>query len=162
ARRAKELTKRLQAMHQKKDLKTATEDRVVTPTFTIVGRILTPTIKAKAELFGDVDLPVARMRALRAFGGTGWDIDLTIDAGRSANQGQWLETEFQVDGRSTLIVTAKGFVDVWPQQGGQYIVGPNGLQGRNMGMQAMMVPGRKIAGPINGQIYGGALLGKIG
>ena len=67
-----------------------------------------------------------------------------------------------MDGRSTLVVTAKGFVDVWPQQGGQYIVGPNGLQGRNMGMQAIMVPGRKIAGPINGQIYGGALLAKIG
>ena len=67
-----------------------------------------------------------------------------------------------MDGRSTVAITAKGFVDVWPQQGGQYIVGPNGLQGRNMGMQAAMVAGRKIAGPINGQIYGGALLAKIG
>ena len=61
SRRAKELTKRLQAQHQKKDLKIATEDRVVTPSFTIVGRILTATIKAKAELFGDVELPVAEI-----------------------------------------------------------------------------------------------------
>jgi hypothetical protein len=162
SRRAKELVKQLQARHPKKDLKTATEDRVVTPTFTIVGRILTATIKAKAELFGDVELPVARMRALRSFTGAALEIDVTIDAARYANQGQWLETDFQVDGRTAVVVTAKGQVDVWPQQGGQFIVGPNGLQGRNQGMRAVMVAGQKIAGPLNGQIYGGALLGKIG
>jgi hypothetical protein len=162
SRRGKELVKQLRARHPKRDLKTASADRIVTPTFTIVGQILTPTLKAKAELFGDVELPVARMRTLRSFADAGLDIDLTIDAARYANQGQWLETDFQVDGRTTFVVTAKGQVDVWPQQGGQFIVGPNGLQGRNQGMQAMMIPGRKINGPLNGHVYGGALLGKIG
>ena len=146
-RRAKELVKQwLQARHPKKDLKTATEDRVVTPTFTIVGRILTATIKAKAELFGDVELPVARMRALRSFTGAALEIDVTSDAARYANQGQWLETDFQVDGRTAVVVTAKGQVDVRPQQGGQFIVGPNGLQGRNQGMRAVMVAGQKLGG----------------
>jgi hypothetical protein len=162
SRRAKEVVKQLQARHAKKDLKTAVSDRVVTPTFTIVGRILTPTLKAKAELFGDVELPVARMRALRAFGGATAEVDLTIDAGTYANQGQWLQTDFEVDGRSTVVVTAKGLVDVWPQQGGQFIVGPNGLQGRNQGIQAQLVAGRKVTEPMNRQIYGGALLAKVG
>jgi len=165
ARRAKELVKQLQAAHPKKDLKTAPEDRVITPTFTIVGRILTPTIKAQAELFGTVELPVARMRGLRALHGGTVAVELTIEAGKYALNGQWLETEFQVDGRSAIVVSAKGTVDTWPQQGGQYMVGPNGLQGRNMGFApgAVMVPaGRKIAGPLNGQMYGGMLLGKIG
>ena len=162
SRRAKELLTQLQKRHPKKDLKSTTDDRVITPGFTIVGRILTPTIKAKAELFGEVDLPVARMRALRSMAGLGLDVDVTIDAAKYANQGQWMETEFQVDGRTAIVVTAKGLVDVWPQQGGNYIVGPNGLQGRNMGMNMVFAPGRKIAGPINGQQYGGALLAKVG
>jgi hypothetical protein len=165
SRRAKELVKQLQASHPKKDLKTAPEDRVITPTFTIVGRILTPTIKAQAELFGEVELPVARMRGLRALHAGSAPTEVTIEAGKYALAGQWLETEFEVDGRSAIVVTAKGTVDTWPQQGGQYMVGPNGLQGRNMGFApgALMVPaGRKIAGPLNGQMYGGMLLGKIG
>jgi hypothetical protein len=165
ARRAKELVKQLEAAHPKKDLKTAPEDRVITPTFTIVGRILTPTIRAQAELFGQVELPVARMRGLRSLHGGAVAVEVTIEAGKYALNGQWLETEFEVDGRSAIVVTAKGLVDTWPQQGGQYIVGPNGLQGRNMGFGAgaIMVPaGRKIAGPLNGQMYGGMLLGKIG
>jgi hypothetical protein len=160
SKRAKDLVKKLQAKHQKKDLKTVTEDRVVTPTFTIVGHILTPKLKAKAELFGDVELPVARMRMLRSIAQLGSDVELVIDAAH--HSGQWLETDFQVDGRSTVVITASGQVDVWPQQNGQFIVGPNGLQGRNMGMNAVFVPGRKLRGAINGQIYGGALLAKIG
>src|SRR5262245_24124097 len=39
SRRAKELVKQLQAKHPKKDLKVSVDDRVITPTFTIVGRI---------------------------------------------------------------------------------------------------------------------------
>jgi hypothetical protein len=162
ARRAKDIVKQLQAKHPKKDLKTSAEDRVITPTFTIVGRILTPTLKAKAELFGDVTLPVARMRGLRSFAGAGQEVDVVIDASKYANVGQWLETDFKVDGRSTLVITARGQVDTWPQQGGQFIVGPNGLQGRNGGQQIMLVAGRKLAGAINGHTYGGALLGKVG
>ena len=165
ARRAKEVVKQLQASHPKKDLKVAPEDRVITPTFTIVGRILTPTFKAQAELFGQVELPVARMRGLRSLHGGTAAVDVTIDAGKYAMAGQWLETEFEVDGRSAIVVSAKGMVDTWPQQGGQYNVGPNGLQGRNMGFApgAVMVPaGRKIVGQLNGQMYGGMLLGKIG
>jgi hypothetical protein len=162
SRRAKDLLKQLQKKHPKKDLKTSADDRVITPNFTISGRILTATIKAKAELFGEVDMPVARMRSLRSLAGTGFEIEVSIDATRYANQGQWMETEFNVDGRSTIVITAKGTVDTWPQQGGQYQVGPNGLQGRGMGNIVAMVPGRKIGGPINGQMYGGALIGRIG
>lgn len=162
SRRAKELVKQLQAKHPKKDLKTSIDDRVITPSFVIVGKVLTTSLKAKAELFGDVDLPVARMRTMRSLYGLGLDIDVSVDAARYANQGQWLETDFVVDGRTQISVTATGQVDTWPQQGGQYIVGPNGLQGRGMGMNMMIVPGRKIGKAINNQQYGGALLGKIG
>lgn len=164
SRRAKELVKQLQAKHPKKDLKTSTDDRVITATFTIVGRIQNTSIKADAELFGQVDLPVARMRTMRALAG-GRDVEVTIDAGRYGAQGQWLETDYVVDGLNEIVITASGNVDVWPQQGGQYIVTANGLRGRNMGIAfnaAMMRGGAKLAMPLNGQIYGGALIGKIG
>jgi hypothetical protein len=163
SRRAKGILKELQAKHPKKDLKVSVEDRVITPSFTIVGRILTTSLKAKAELFGEVNLPVARMRAMRSLYGLGLDIEVVIDAGKYANQGQWMETEFQVDGRSAISITAKGSVDTMPQQqGGQWMVGPNGLQGRNQGMHIPVAAGRKVNGPINNQTYGGMLLGKIG
>jgi len=162
SRRAKEVVKQLQAKHPKKDLKATPLDKVITPEFTIVGRILTPTIKAKAELFGEIDMPISRMRTMRSVAGIGIDIDVTIDAGKYANAGQWMETEFHVDGRSAIVITAKGLVDTWPQQGGNYIVGPNGLQGRGMGMHVPAMPGRRINGPINGQNYGGMLIGRIG
>ncbi|MBI3407995.1 MAG: hypothetical protein HY040_06520 [Planctomycetes bacterium] len=162
SRRAKEVVKQLQAKHPKKDLKTETEDRLVTPSFTIVGRIQTTSLKAKAELFGDVSLPVARMRGLRSLYGSTPDIELVIEAEKYAAQGQWMETEFQVDGRSTISITAKGTVDTWPQQNGQFMVGPNGLQGRNQGLQIVVPAGRKIRGQLNGNTYGGMLLGKIG
>ena len=162
SRRAKEVLKQLQAKHPKKDLKHSVEDKVITPNFTIVGKILTTSVKAKAELFGEVTLPVARMRTMRSMAGTGLDVEVVIDAGKYANQGQWLETDFQVDGRSTIVISAKGMVDSWPQQGGQYLAGPEGLQGRGMGMRMVVPPGRKIVGPIQGQTYGGMLLGKIG
>jgi hypothetical protein len=162
SRRAKELVKQLQAKHPKKDLKTSPDDRVITPSFVIVGRVLTPSVKAKAELFGDVELPVARMRTLRSLYGLGLDIDVSVDATRYANQGQWMETDFVVDGRTEISITASGQVDTWPQQGGQYLVGPNGLQGRGMGMNMMIVPGRKVGRVVNNQQYGGTLLGKVG
>jgi hypothetical protein len=154
----------MQAKHPKKDLKTSVDDRVITPSFTIVGRIQTSSIKANAELFGQVDLPVARMRMLRSLGG-GRDVEVAVDASRYGNQGQWLDTEYVVDGLNAITITASGTVDVWPQQGGNYIVGPGGLQGRNMGIAfnaAMMRGGAKLRNPINGQIHGGALIGKIG
>ena len=62
AQRAKELAKKMQAAHPKKDLKVTVDDKVVTKAFTIVGRIQTPIVKAKTEYFGDIELGLAKMR----------------------------------------------------------------------------------------------------
>jgi hypothetical protein len=172
ATRAKEILKKLQAKHDKKDLKIAVEDKVVTPTFTIVGRILTQNIKVKADYFGEARLELAQMRRLRAIGVQGADIEVSVDAAKYANAGQWLDTKYQVDGRTPILITAKGLVDTWPQQPGQYVVGPSGMQAQVGGRVVVMggipqqaggagfVAGRKV-GVIN-QAHGGMLLGKIG
>ncbi len=162
AQRAKELAKKMQAAHPKKDLKVTVDDKVVTKAFTIVGRIQTPIVKAKTEYFGDIELGLAKMRTLKAVGGGSLDMEFAIDAGKYANQGQWMDTGYYVDGRTPISITAKGLIDVWPQQGGQYLSGPNGFQAmqRGGGMPFGGV-GRKI-GMVNQQQHCGMLLGKIG
>jgi broad specificity phosphatase PhoE len=164
AKRAKEVVAKLQAKHPKKDLKTTTDDRVVTTHFTIVGRIMTTTVKAKTEYFGEQELNLAKMRTLRAMGGASLDTELTIDSGKYANAGQWLDTNFQVDGQTPITIIASGLIDVWPQQGGGFMSGPAGFQQtRNGGGNgAMMKGGRKIGPILNAQQHCGMLLAKIG
>jgi hypothetical protein len=78
-------------------------------------------------------------------------------------QGQWLNTTFTCDGRTPIIVTAKGQIDMLPGQGGQP-AGPNGIVGGGRfgpgGIMAMK--GQRIAGAINPQLHGGWLIGKVG
>ncbi len=171
ARRAKEIMTKMQAKHPKKDLKTSSEDKVITQSFTIVGKIMTPTIKAKTEYFGEVTLHLAKMRTMKAVAAPGVDMDVVVDASKYANQGQWMDTNFAVDGKSALVITAKGLVDQWPQQPGNYMCGPGGMQagrvnfggfgGGGGGMPAI-AGGRRIIGPINNNQYGGMLIAKIG
>jgi hypothetical protein len=128
AKRAKDIVKQLQANHDKKDLRFNTEDKIVTPKFTIVGTILTPSIKATTELFADVELSVAKMQTFRALERRGrtQEVEITVDAAKYANAGQWMETDFESNGETKVLITAKGAVDTWPQQPGQWMVGPGG------------------------------------
>ena len=164
SKRAKEIVSKMQTKYSKKELKTSVDDRVVTPTHTIVGRILTATVKTKAEYFGEIDHKFANMRSLRAIGAPGQDFDGPIDATKHANNGtDWMDTGFLVDGRSTIIITAKGLVDQWPQGPGQYMVGPRGNRGGVVMPGGIMMPGgQKFVGPITGQTCSGMLLGKVG
>lgn len=162
SQRAKELAKKMQAAHPKKDLKTSVDDKIVTKAFTIVGRIQTPVVKAKTEYFGDIELGLAKMRTLKSVGGGSMDMEFSIDASKYANAGSWMDTGYYVDGRSGVSITAKGFIDVWPQQGGQYLSGPNGFQAmqRGGGMPFGGIGGKVRA--VNQQQHCGMLLGKIG
>jgi hypothetical protein len=164
SKRAKEILSKLQAKHPKKDLKVLVEDKVVTQNFTIVGRIQTTTVRAKTEYFGEQELHLAKMRTLRAMGGGSLDMELSIDSGKYANQGQWLDTNYLCDGRTAIVITATGLIDVWPQQGGQFMSGPNGFQqSRNGNNPGGMIRGpRKIGKFLNNQVHGGMLIAKVG
>jgi hypothetical protein len=152
ATRAKGIVQKLHAKHPKKDLKIATDDRVITPTLTINGKILAHTLKARADYFGVVELSLADMRTLKSLGMPSAELTVSIDAGKYAAAGQWMATSFQVDGKSNLVITAKGQVDLAPDQGG-ILVGPNGV---------------KATSPFAGKVgkakatSGGLLVGKIG
>jgi hypothetical protein len=175
SRRGKEILKKLQANHPKKDLKLDRDDKVVTPTFTIVGRILTPSIKVDAEYFGAAVLSLTKMRTLRNLAAAFREVTLTVDAARYGVAGQWLETDFQTRGSSSFVITARGTVDLMPLQApGQNVVGPNGLQGARVGFGGGAAAGGGVAfvgkkgrgamfaGVILPQSHGGMLFGKIG
>jgi hypothetical protein len=167
SRRATDIVKKLQALHPKKDLKVSTDDKVVTPAFTIVGRILTPAIKVHEEYFGEAVLSLAKMRTLRALGGTPREIDVAVDASKYGNVGQWLRTDFQAVHGTELVITASGLVDLMPQQGGGgQVVGPAGLlglrAGRMKGGGFGGGPGVFAGGAVIAARHGGTLFGKIG
>jgi hypothetical protein len=160
AARARDIVQKLQAKYSKKDLRTSVDDRVVTPTQTIVGHILTSTVKTKAEYFGEIEHKLANMRMLRAIIASPPEVDVTVDARKYANAGQWLDTAYQVDGRAPIVVTAKGQVDQWPQQPGQYLCGPSGMNGGRLG--GGPGGGRIVMMGGNNGNLGGVLMGKIG
>lgn len=167
AARAKDIVEKIQAKHAKKDLKTSTDDRVVTPTQTLVGRILTPSVKTTGEYFGTMEHKLANMRQLRAIARPGVDTEVSVDAGKYANGNQWLDTGYLVDASATINISAKGMVDQWPQQPGQYMCGPGGngqmIFGGPGGGQFQANPGMKIRGGGNAaRMYGGMLIGKVG
>jgi hypothetical protein len=149
--RARNVVQKLQAKFPKSDLKISAEDKIVTPTLTLTGRILATSLKAKADYFGVVELSLADMRSLRSLGAKSAEVALSIDAAKYAAQGQWLATNFQVDGRSGIVITAKGQVDLWPEQNGSFVVGPNGVRANKAAGF-----GKKAA------TIGGLLQGKIG
>jgi hypothetical protein len=129
-----------------RDLRLREDDLILTPGFTIVGRVVSPSIKARAEYFGDVTLKLPELRTMRWLAGPG-EIDIKVDATKyGSNASQWLNTEFQVDASSQLVVTASGSVDLWPQGPGQYVSGPKGYTSA----------GRREAA------FPGTLVGKIG
>jgi hypothetical protein len=65
SRRAKAVVDKLHERHPRTDLKISNQDRLVTANATLSGRILNVTFRAKSNLFGEVELPLAQMRSLR-------------------------------------------------------------------------------------------------
>jgi hypothetical protein len=151
ATRGKAVMQKLQAKYPKADLKTDAEDKIVTSKFTIVGRIVTSTLKAKTDYFGEADLSLANMRTMRLIGAPGPEVDLAIDSSKYAAQGAWMPTNYQSDGRSSIVITAKGLIDIAPDQGG-ILAGPSGYRTNPAGA----FPAKKA------KSYGGQLQGKFG
>ncbi|HYT93913.1 MAG TPA: hypothetical protein VEL76_34660, partial [Gemmataceae bacterium] len=133
------------------------EDLVQTPDFSIVGRVVAPTLKARSPYFGPVDLKVSQLVGLRRVGELR-EVTLTIDAEQYANgKRNWLDTRVAVEAGAPLTITATGEVDLWPLGGetGVYVGNPSGSAhgcgyGQGYGME-----GRE-------EHSGGTLLGRIG
>jgi hypothetical protein len=157
SRRAESTLKAIRNKYPSRLLRVREEDVVRTGKFSIVGRITTPTLKAKTDDFGDLDLRPARLLAIRWLAADTRK-ELAVDAAAFGGPGnnKWMATGVKVEANVGLKITATGQVDLLPQQPGQRLCGPDG----NSGGGAFGGKGRFFQ-PNNGQA-GGELLGRIG
>jgi hypothetical protein len=156
--RAKEAMKAITQKVPRKLLRLKEEDKVRTAKFTIVGRITTSTIKARAEFFGELPLKPGHLISMSWLSGAGEQVVIVDAARHGSAANQWLDSGITIDADWGLRLKASGQVDLWPQQPGQYLCGPEGLAGGGGGV----IGGRGGRPMLAGQGNGGALMGKIG
>ncbi len=125
-------------------------DVVETTEFTVKGRLDMGVLKLRTKYFGETTVKLTDIRAFRSVGNTSGG-DLSLDAAKYAKMNQivWMETGIEVPEGTQLEITATGRIDQWPQQPGQYMVGPDG---QNTGG----FPGQPRLGTP------GAIMGRIG
>jgi hypothetical protein len=158
ARRAESALKTIREKTPARLLRARPDDLVRTNKFSIVGRITTPTLKAKADDFGDLELRPARLLAIRWLAADTRK-EVAVDAGMYGGPGnnKWMATGIRIEPHTGLKITATGQVDLLPQQGGQRLVGPDGQSGG-----AAWGGRNKMAWMNNNGQTGGELLGRIG
>jgi hypothetical protein len=141
AKRVQDAIAKIKTKVPAKDLRLGEDDKIVTPRFTIVGRIVPTSIKAKTEYFGEVELALTKLRHMR-FIGDARESEVVVDAAKHALPNQWLDTGLTLDSSSTLAVMASGEVELRPTLPGTYICGPKGYTTRLGGFAAK---GKKAA-----------------
>lgn len=149
SRRAEAAIKKIKSKYPADLLRLAVDDRVVTNDFTIVGRIVSPAIRAETPLFGALDLKLPELRTMLWVNGS-TDVEAMVDASKYCNRTAWMDTGVTIEQGRGLQIQASGEVDLLPGNGGgEFISGPQGnfnIGGGRFG------PGR----------LPGLLMGKIG
>jgi hypothetical protein len=142
-RRVEDILKAIRTKVPSEQLRSRTDDLIYTTTFTIAGRLDVQTIKAKTEHFGEVGLKVMDLRSLHSAVGVS-ETKLSIDAAAyGSNNIQWMDTGVTVQADTPLIITASGEVDLYGNQGGGAISGPDGNRQYSRGGQ--FAPGALVA-----------------
>jgi hypothetical protein len=149
AKRASTAVERIRAKYPPQRLRTRGHDIIVTPTFTVVGRITTPLLKAKSENFGELTLELPKVRVIRWMNAA-FETQLTVDAEKYGSlPDTWYDTGFEVQSGVKLVITATGSINLWPQGG-------------NNGGYMTTARGYGNAGGQGGNFRPGTLLAKIG
>lgn len=147
-RSAEAVMKRIREKVPAEQLEFKDQDIIQTLDFTIAGRIETTSIQARSEHFGDIQLKIADLRAIRWMAaGTEKEVsvDSTIHGGPDE---QWLDTGVTLNPNINLKIAATGEVDLRAGDSPrQFITGPTGS--RNFGRN-------------NNKFLPGALIGRIG
>jgi hypothetical protein len=164
ARRAEDVLKTMTERTPLERLRLKKHDCVITTEFPIVGQIETATLKAKTPYFGEVELQLAELRAMRWIGSER-ETKVLVDAAKFGGQQEaWLDTGIEINADIGLEITASGSVDLSaPGEAGTNVATPAGIRGAGAG--AVGRRGGFGGGPAvfgGGPPTVGALVGRIG
>jgi hypothetical protein len=166
ARRAQAVLKTMTERTPVEKLRFKKHDTIVTTEFPIIGQIEAANLKAKTPYFGEVELQLAELRAMRWIGFER-EVKVVVDAAKFGGQQEaWLDTGIEINAEVGLEVTASGTVDLSaPGEAGTNVATPAGIRGALAGGGGR--GGGFAAGPGAGGLGGGrsavgALVGRIG
>lgn len=146
ARRAHKVASSIQEATPRDELRTKVEDTIHTAEFTVSGRILSASLRARSVHFGDLALRLVDLRQVHLRNYVG-KMEVAVDAAHYGSElNQWLDTGVDIEPNTKLVIDAEGQVDLWPQGPGQYMTSPAGFTTTGKG----------------GQHKAGLLLGRVG
>jgi hypothetical protein len=164
ARRAQDVLKTMTERTPVERLRLKKHDTVITTEFPIIGQIETATLKAKTPYFGEVELQLAELRAMRWIGSER-EVKVLVDASKFGGQQEaWLDTGIEINAEVGLEITASGTVDLSaPGEAGTNVATPAGLRGAFAGAVGRGGGFRAGGGGFGGgPTTVGALVGRIG
>ncbi len=148
-RRIDQLLKDIQARVPAEGLHTRRTDIVRTSDSTVSGQITSPHLRVKCEIFGEVKIPLWRLRDVRSLSANS-DVLIAVDAGKYGNRTSWMETEYEVTLGSKIEFSVSGAINLDPLN---MVGNPNT---RNVMPQGAL-------GLVSGEGYvPGQMLGRIG
>jgi hypothetical protein len=146
-RRVEGLIKDIQAKLPVEALQTRRTDIVRTSDSTLSGHITSGSLKIQCEIFGDLKVPLWRLRDIRTSMG---EMIVAVDAAKFGNRVKWMETDFEVSLDTRIEISATGEINLDPNN---QLMAP---QTRNIRPDGTNQLG-------SGEPYlAGVLLGKIG
>jgi hypothetical protein len=146
AQRARQVLEAIRQRVPEDKLRLREDDRIQTTEFTIVGRVLNPTLKVKSAIFGETQLNLTDLRGIHWLGQLA-EVDLEVEAAKYAvNPGQWMDTGIELIMDDELVIRASGQVDLMANNPGQFLSGPEGSPQFGQG------PGMYQAGTLLGRI----------
>jgi hypothetical protein len=110
-RRVEALIKDITAKFPAGSFNTRRTDIVRTSDSVLSGVITSTSLKFEAEIFGELKVPLWRLRDVRSAVG---EVFVTVDASKYGNRNTWMTTEFDVQLDSKIDIHATGEINVDP------------------------------------------------
>src|SRR5262249_54217034 len=121
--RSRAVLKQLRAKLPASELRLKADDYIRTVDFPIVGRIVSPALKARTSYFGALELKIPELRGITWLTGNG-ELVLTVDAQKHGSApNQWLDTGVVVEPDVPISVHVTGEIDLLNDGSGQFITG---------------------------------------
>ncbi len=101
-------------------------DLIQTAEFSVTGRVVNSTLRAKSAVFGETQLSVTDLRGIRWLGQLA-DVELELPGAKYAVKAtQWMDTGIELVTDDELAINASGTLNLMPNGGAEGVTGPDG------------------------------------